>query len=147
MPDIFRSAGDVGLTNTTRFHSIKAGLASSPTEHFLNSNGSPRNITMQTAAHGLSNILLFARAGADRAVPWTKPDDLAFNNADPLATLGTITDSVVPISFLDGSVALMPLDVSASIFTSIATVKASPESQSSMAPRCGGHGLSARMIQ
>ncbi len=122
MPDIFRSAGDPIGSHMTRFQTIQAGQVNSPTEHFLNSNGSPRNVKLNKITHGMHNVLMVLRAGADRAVPWTKPDDLHFDNANPLGTLGSLTEPFLPVAFADGTAVLMPSNIAPSIFTSIATV-------------------------
>lgn len=125
MPDIYRSAGDATLSTSTRFHTIEAGSNPSTTEHFLNSNGSPRISNWGSVRHGLPNTLMVLRAGVDRAVPWTKPDDLPFDNANPLATLGNSPEPTIPVSFADATSALMPKNVTAATFTSLATIRES----------------------
>lgn len=126
MPDLFRSTGDNSLSNVTRFQSIQAGQANSPTEHFFNSNGSPRTSQFSKITRGLTNALMVLRAGGDRAVPWTKPDDLRFDNANPLATFGSLTEPYLPVVFADSTTAMMPSDIAASVFTSIASIAPTP---------------------
>ena len=122
MPDLFRSSDDSLPNYLTRFQTIKAGSVASPTEHLLNSNDSP-HVRLSEIAHGRSNTLLVVQAGTDRAVPWTKPDDLAYDNLNPLATLGRFTGQWLAVAFADASAALMPNDVSSTSFTSLATVR------------------------
>ena len=56
---------------------------------------------------GLSNTVLVATA-AD-PVPWTKPDDLAFDpDKDMLKRLGFFPGDVCPVAFGDGSVRGLP---------------------------------------
>ncbi|MCC6512152.1 MAG: DUF1559 domain-containing protein, partial [Pirellulaceae bacterium] len=126
MPDIFRSAGDDSLSSVTRFLTIQAGQATSPTWHFMHSNGSPRVTQVSQLQHGLSNTLMVVRSGSNRAVPWTKPEDLQFDNANPLATLGGLGEAFLPVAFADSTAVLMPTDVTNSIFTSIATTAPTP---------------------
>lgn len=42
-------------------------------------------------------------AGSDNALPWTKPEDLAFNQNAPVACLGNLGTSLI-FAFADGSV-------------------------------------------
>lgn len=127
MPDIFRSGDDPLETTTTRFQTIQALDDPSPTEHFLKSNNAPKNNTFSSlAARSPSNLLLIVQSGADRAVPWTKPQDLAFNAANPVGTLGTLQAGLTAAVFADGRARWLRSDISASEFTSIATVKVTP---------------------
>ena len=126
MPDIFRSSGDPTGSNLTRFQTIQASQANSPTEHFLNSNGSPRNVKFNQITHGLSNVLMALRAGSDRAVPWTKPEDLRFDNANPLGTLGSLSEPFLPVVFGEAIAVMMPSNIASSVFTSLATVASTP---------------------
>ncbi len=125
MPDVYRSAGDNSLSTTTRFQAIKAG-ASGSTLHFLNNNGSPRMTQLSGILDGMSNTLTVVRAGVDKAVTWTRPDDLAFDQANPLATLGNTPEPAIPVAFVDGKSALMPKDVAPTVLTALATISASP---------------------
>ena len=45
---------------------------------------------------GLSNTIAFVEAGTNKAVPWTKPDDLLFDYADPLAIIWDGSRRVYP---------------------------------------------------
>jgi hypothetical protein len=58
---------------------------------------------------GMSNTILCVEAGADKAVPWTKPEDLPFDPANPLAALGNVSPQGFYAAFFDGHV--MPLKV------------------------------------
>jgi hypothetical protein len=60
---------------------------------------------------GTANTLLVVQAGPDRAVEWTKPDDLPFNPQDPLGALGRIGEQGIPALMMDGSVHSLPRDI------------------------------------
>ncbi len=62
---------------------------------------------------GASQTILFVEAGADVAVPWTKPVDLKFNPEKPLAALGNVAGSGFVAAMMDGSVRNVPGDVAA----------------------------------
>ena len=121
MPDVFRNSSDTTLSSSTRFQAIKAGPAGN-TLHFFNNNGSPRATRLSNVTDGIGNTLSVVRAGIDKAVPWTKPDDLPFDSVNPLATLGTSPEAAIPVAFVDAKSALMPKSVLASTFTSMATI-------------------------
>ena len=53
---------------------------------------------------GASNTILLLEVGADKAVTWTKPDDLDFDPQKPKAGLGTMSEETFPVAFADGSV-------------------------------------------
>jgi hypothetical protein len=54
-------------------------------------------------ADGLSNTIMVVEAGPDKAVPWTKPQDLTFDPDNPLAALGNVPDEGFVVVFFDGS--------------------------------------------
>ncbi len=62
---------------------------------------------------GLSKTIMFVEAGPDKAVPWTKPEDLPFLPADPAAALGQLPDASFLAAFFDTSISPVPasLDV------------------------------------
>ena len=62
------------------------------------------------------------RAGSNRAVPWTKPEDLRFDNANPLGTLGSLSEPFLPVVFSEGTAVLMPSNITPTVFTSLVTV-------------------------
>ncbi len=65
---------------------------------------------------GASNTILIVEVGEDKAVTWTKPDDMAFDPQKPLAGLGTIGESGTPVAFADGSVRMIRKSVNAETF-------------------------------
>ncbi len=59
---------------------------------------------------GMSNTILCAEAGTDKAVPWTKPEDLPFNPEKPSAVLGKVSPKGFIAAFFDGSVHQLKVD-------------------------------------
>ena len=51
---------------------------------------------------GTSYTILCVEAGADKAVPWTKPEDLPFDPEKPLAALGKVSPQGFIAAFFDG---------------------------------------------
>ena len=56
---------------------------------------------------GQSDTILVIEAGADKAVPWTKPDDLTPDFDKPWECLGKVGDHI-HVVFIDGSVLKLP---------------------------------------
>ena len=79
MPDVFRTPGEAG-SNTRMLMVVGEGTAVEPGK---------REARVRDITDGLSNTLLVVHVGTDKAVPWTKPDDLPF---DPLAVRGMFGD-------------------------------------------------------
>jgi len=83
--------------------------------------GQARGLSFRDVRDGTSNTLLVVHAGADRAVPWTKPEDLPFDPRNPLAALGQIGDAGITVLMMDGSVHTLPRDVDATRFKGLVT--------------------------
>ena len=63
-----------------------------------------RGTRISSFTDGTSNSILFAEVDADRAVVWTKPQDLSYNDADPSDGLGEIVFGLGNnVAFADGS--------------------------------------------
>jgi hypothetical protein len=60
---------------------------------------------------GTANTILCVEASPQKAVPWTKPEDLAFDFDDPLGSLGKTDAKAFAAVFWDGSVRAIPKDV------------------------------------
>ena len=73
---------------------------------------------------GCAATILVVEADVDRAVPWTKPDDLDFDPADPWAGLGHLRKEGFLAVFADASQrwvpAGLPADSLHALFTSAA---------------------------
>ena len=51
---------------------------------------------------GAASTIMLVEAGADKAVPWTKPEDLPFNPDDPAAEIGDLPSGRFWAVFFDG---------------------------------------------
>ena len=66
---------------------------------------------------GTSKTILFVEVDADRAVPWTKPDDYELNEKQPFAGLGKLrAGDVFGAAFADGSVRMIVNDLDPAVF-------------------------------
>jgi hypothetical protein len=73
---------------------------------------------------GMSRTLAIVEATPANAVPWTKPDDLAFDPDEPLAGVGNPRrpGGLFLIGFFDGSVrAIMPDELNPEVFRALVT--------------------------
>jgi hypothetical protein len=69
-----------------------------------------KQIRPQQILDGMSRTLLCVEAGADKAVPWTKPEDLPFGLEKPLQALGQVSPKGFIAAFCDGSVHRLKVD-------------------------------------
>ena len=70
---------------------------------------------------GMSKTIMVVEAGPDKAVPWTKPDDLPFEPKNPKAALGTIKEDFLITLMGDGSVLKLPMDIADEEFRALIT--------------------------
>jgi len=96
MPDIYRTPGhDAGVGQTSYLVPVGKNMM------FDGEKG----VTGDSIIEARSTCLLIALAGNDKAVPWTKPEDLAIDNDKPWACLGTLPfGDMWQAAFVDGSV-------------------------------------------
>jgi hypothetical protein len=73
--------------------------------------GGPKAPRFADIYDGTSNTIFCVVAGPDKAVPWTKPEDLTFDPKDPLASLGRIPGDAFPAASFAGSVLLVPKSI------------------------------------
>jgi len=70
---------------------------------------------------GASNTVILVEASDTRAVPWTKPDDLAIDPKEPLAGLiGQSPDSFL-VLFADGSARQLPRGIDSKVWHALLT--------------------------
>ena len=69
-----------------------------------------KKIRMMDIRDATSNTILCVEAGPDKAVPWTKPEDLPFDPENPLAALGAVPPQGFLAAFFDGSVRQLKVD-------------------------------------
>jgi hypothetical protein len=96
MPDILRTPGDSWDSVMTRVLTFSG--AGTPFPGTSNSGPTQASIT-----GGTSNTIAVVQAGAENAVPWTKPADLAFNGNNPYSSIGEL-GSYLTAAMFDGSV-------------------------------------------
>jgi type II secretory pathway pseudopilin PulG len=70
---------------------------------------------------GLSNTIMIVEASPDRAVIWTKPDDIEIDGQNPQAGLGGAHVGVFLAAFADGSVRGLSFDIDPTLLKSLFT--------------------------
>jgi hypothetical protein len=93
MPEVYRTdAAGAGKTSVMVFVGPQApfGIEEGP--------------SVRDIRDGTSNTILCVVAGADKAVPWTKPEDLPFNVANPLSAMGQLPGDYFICASFDGFV-------------------------------------------
>ena len=94
MPDVYKSPSSADGTNKTRY------LAPVGPSSIL---GEKTQTRFRDILDGTSNTAMLVEAGEDKAIAWTKPEDLTYDTKNPLSSLGKIGDSLT-ILMADGSV-------------------------------------------
>ena len=75
-----------------------------------------QGIKLTQIPDGTSNTILLLEVGEDRAVDWTKPDDMPFNVEKPLEGLGEIPDTGFAAVFADCHVMMIHKTIDADTF-------------------------------
>ncbi len=70
-------------------------------------------VSAQDVSDGQSNTIMVVEAGPDKAVPWTKPEDLPFDPEDPGSALGEVPEVGFPVVFFDGHTRILPKRIDA----------------------------------
>jgi hypothetical protein len=110
MPDLFRTPGDEG-TNTRYQIVVGPGSAFEPGQ---------RETRIRDFRDGASNSLLVAHVGADKAVPWTKPEDVPFDPANVRAMFGSVGEAL-QFAAVDGSVHAIRADAPEELLRNLIT--------------------------
>ncbi|MGD0383860.1 MAG: DUF1559 domain-containing protein [Thermoguttaceae bacterium] len=104
MPDVYRGPTDkFGSTNASYFALVGQGTM------FDGKDGT----RIQEVRDGTSNTILLVEAKRD--IPWTKPEDIAYDSDKPLPELGGYFDYGFHTVFADGSVHFIPKTVSENV--------------------------------
>lgn len=99
MPDIYRTAQDTG--SDTRFM-----VFTGPNTMFVPGRGASHAMCRD----GTSNTLMVVHTGDGKTTPWTSPDDVAFEPAEPLAQIGSVRGRIEAVLF-DASSISLPRDI------------------------------------
>ncbi|HAW28527.1 MAG TPA: hypothetical protein DCY03_10480, partial [Planctomycetaceae bacterium] len=104
MPDIYECEGvtQPGLTSIMKFVG--------PGTPFQVDKPGP---TYSRIPDGRKYTILYVKAGPDKAVPWTKPEDLTLDLENPHQSLGTIKGDHFQAGIVDGTVREIKTDISA----------------------------------
>jgi hypothetical protein len=120
MPDVFRSAGDASNSTTTRVMTFTGPDAPFGRRAPGTAQSGP---SIQQFTDGTSNTILFLEAGPNRAVPWTKPDDVPLDVNNPLVALGDLSGGEIRAALADGSVLKLPSDIAPATLAALATLR------------------------
>jgi hypothetical protein len=70
---------------------------------------------------GSANTIMFVEASPEKAIPWTKPEDLSFDPKSPKSALGTISEDHFYAVFANGAVVKLRSDIPDESFTALIT--------------------------
>jgi hypothetical protein len=112
MPDVFRDPTDPIGGTKTRFVTFTG-----PNTPFSGQYG-PRFTDIRD---GTSMTLLVVTCGADKAVPWTKPEDIVFDPNSPVGCLGQLEGPGIFFARADGAVKVLKHDVPPEWFQAFVT--------------------------
>ena len=105
MPQLFASPGDAAKPGTTRY------LVPTGKETIFPQPAAATKVAV--ISDGTHKTIMIVEAEADRAVPWTKPEDLAVNLDRPHDGLRNARARGFVAAFADGHVEMIPGDVAA----------------------------------
>ncbi|MFM8189160.1 MAG: DUF1559 domain-containing protein [Pirellula sp.] len=113
MPDFYRDPADPIESTKTRIVRLTG-----PETPFKETGPGPRN---REFTDGREATLVLICCGPDKAVSWTKPEDIPFDSANPLAALGKIDGPVITGAFADNRVVSFDLGIPAEVFKTYVT--------------------------
>jgi hypothetical protein len=112
MPDVYLSRGISSDGNRTGFV-----LFQHPEMYKIAKSGPD----IRRISEGTSNTLFVVEVGPELAVPWTRPDDIPFDTAQPLSALGGLPKDGFWGGFADGSVRKIKPDIKPEVFHGLLT--------------------------
>jgi hypothetical protein len=80
-----------------------------------------RGPALRDFTDGADQTILLVECGPDRAVPWTQPEDLPFDPANPVAALGAIEAEGFLALFGDGRVEIIRPQITAAALQDLLT--------------------------
>jgi type II secretory pathway pseudopilin PulG len=85
-------------------------------------DGSDKGLRLQQFTDGTSKTVMLVTANPDRAVEWTKPDDLPFDAKNPMAGLGAGPHPGIWLAAVaDGSIRIITDDIDPQVVTAFCT--------------------------
>jgi hypothetical protein len=111
MPDVFAASGQPNNGTTSMMVFVGQGTPF----------GSAAGVKFTEFIDGMPNTVMLVEAGPDKAVPWTKPEDLPFNPNNPAAALGAISGDGIRVIFCDGKAKMLPKTMEAGAFKRLIT--------------------------
>ena len=118
MPDVFRSIGDASDSTTTRFQTFNGPDA---LFGFRPAGENQRGPRLWEIADDRQHTLLVAESSQGTAVPWTKPEDMAFDTADPWAAVGDLGGEDLRSATADGKLLRLSPETPAETFSALVT--------------------------
>jgi hypothetical protein len=99
MPKLYAPVGKAGNDNpTSTFYQVFVGPHAGFQKH--------KYLRFADIVDGSSNTIMIAEGG--HAVPWTKPEDMAYDADEPLPELGGLFKEGTNVAMFDGSVLFVP---------------------------------------
>ncbi len=71
---------------------------------------------------GLSNTIMLVECNPENAVPWSKPEDVVIDSANPLVKLNRAGQDYFIIAIADGAIQKLPADVAPEFFQALLTI-------------------------
>ncbi len=103
MPDVFKSTNFESVSKTV-FQAVGGEETIFPLES--------QSIGYGQIGDGSSSTVLFVEANVNRAVEWTRPSDLTFNEVNPLSGVGQASEEGFAVVMASGDSHLIPASIS-----------------------------------
>lgn len=110
MPEVYRI--DSSDATTTRFQVITG-----PNALF----GRPTPPRLGDVVDGPTHTILAIVVGSDRAIAWTKPDELTLDPSQPIASLGSLPDKLIKCVMFDANPLIIRDDIDPASFFALST--------------------------
>jgi hypothetical protein len=114
MPEFYRYPGSKLNDGKTTYLALVHDDSAFPADR-------AKKLTFNDFSDGLAGTILVVEANADRAVEWTRPDDIRFDPNKPLAGLGNAWDDGFQVVSADGAVHFVSRAISPESFKGLVT--------------------------
>jgi len=84
--------------------------------------GSNKRMSFRNITDGTSATIMVIQVSGDKAVPWTKPEDLKYDLKNPAGSLGNIGETLSAL-FADGSVRTLPVNIKPATWLNLFNMK------------------------